>query len=279
MGKEWNGSVVIVTGAASGIGRASVHAFAAAGAKVIASDIAEGVEALADEIPGGMCVALRGDAGDEAHVIALVAEAERHGTLRGFFANAGITGGPATVSEADPALWMAVLRVNLVGPALAIKHAAPVMARHGAGAITCTASVAGLRAGAGPAAYSASKAGLINLVKVSALELAGSNVRVNAICPGLIETNMTQSISIRRARPGWARWSARPTRCAGRDSRRRSRDWRCSSPRPPPPSSTGRRSRSTAACRPATRPRRVPPPALRWRLPQALRARPVTELE
>lgn len=192
MGKEWNGSVVIVTGAASGIGRASVHAFAEAGAKVIASDIAEGVEALADETPGGMCVALRGDAGDEAHVIALVAEAEQHGTLRGFFANAGITGGPATVSEADPALWMAVLRVNLVGPALAIKHAAPVMARHGAGAITCTASVAGLRAGAGPAAYSASKAGLINLVKVSALELAGSNVRVNAICPGLIETNMTQ---------------------------------------------------------------------------------------
>lgn len=194
MGNEWNGSVVIVTGAASGIGRAGVHAFAAAGAKVIASDIAEGVEALADETPGGMCVALRGDAGDEAHVIALVAEAEQHGTLRGFFANAGITGGPATVSEADPALWMAVLRVNLVGPALAIKHAAPVMARHGAGAITCTASVAGLRAGAGPAAYSASKAGLINLVKVSALELAGSNVRVNAICPGLTETGMTQSV-------------------------------------------------------------------------------------
>lgn len=115
MGKEWNGSVVIVTGAASGIGRASVHAFAAAGAKVIASDIAEGVEALADETPGGMCVALRGDAGDEAHVIALVAEAERHGTLRGFFANAGID----TVTTP---MLLKVVGSKKIDPALLITH-------------------------------------------------------------------------------------------------------------------------------------------------------------
>jgi NAD(P)-dependent dehydrogenase (short-subunit alcohol dehydrogenase family) len=192
MQNEWTGSVVIITGAASGIGRASVTAFTQAGATVIASDIAEGAEAVAAEAPPGTCIALRGDAGDEAHVAALIAEASRHGTLRGFFANAGITGGPVPLSEADPAQWLEVLRVNLIGPALALKHAAPVIGANGGGAITCTASVAGLRGGAGPAAYSASKAGVVNLVKVAALEFAGTKVRINAICPGLIETNMTK---------------------------------------------------------------------------------------
>jgi NAD(P)-dependent dehydrogenase (short-subunit alcohol dehydrogenase family) len=192
MKDEWTGSVVIVTGAASGIGRASVAAFAQAGATVIASDVAEGVLTVAAKVADGACIPLRGDAGDEAHVAELIAEASRHGKLRGFFANAGITGGPMPVSEADPAQWLEVLRVNLVGPALAIKHAAPVMSGHGGGAMVCTASVAGLRAGAGPAAYSASKAGVVNLVQNAALELAGTNVRVNAICPGLIETNMTK---------------------------------------------------------------------------------------
>ncbi len=192
MQNEWAGSVVIVTGAASGIGRASVAAFAGAGATVIASDIAEGVEDVSRAVTGTTCIALRGDAGEEAHVAELVAEASRRGVLRGFFANAGITGGPMPVSEADPAQWLEVLRVNLIGPALAIKHAAPVMGAGGGGAIICTASVAGLRAGAGPAAYSASKAGVVNLVQNAALEFAGTNVRVNAICPGLIETNMTK---------------------------------------------------------------------------------------
>ena len=102
--------------------------------------------------------------------------------------------GLASIFEQTPEDWHEILRVNLIGPFLAIKHAAPLMKERGGGSIICTASVAGLRAGAGGPAYSASKAGVINLVQVAATQLAGSNVRVNAICPGLIETGMTQPI-------------------------------------------------------------------------------------
>ena len=90
--------------------------------------------------------------------------------------------------------WAEVLRVNLIGPFLAIKHAAPLLKERGGGSIICTASVAGLRSGAAGPAYSAAKAGVINLVQLSAQQLSGSNVRVNAICPGLIQTGMTRFV-------------------------------------------------------------------------------------
>ena len=135
------------------------------------------------------------DAGSERAVEALIAKiAADHGGLDIVFANAGISGGLAGIFEQSAEDWAEVLRVNLIGPFLAIKYAAPLMQQRGGGSIICTASVAGLRSGAGGAAYSASKAGLINLVKVAATQLAGSNVRVNAICPGLIETGMTRDI-------------------------------------------------------------------------------------
>ena len=115
------------------------------------------------------------------------------------FANAGISGGMANLFDTDVALITEVLRVNLIGPFLAIKHAAPRIVAHAAetgrgGAIVLTASVAGLRSGAGSPAYSASKAGVINLAAVSAQQLSGANVRVNAICPGLTETGMTKPV-------------------------------------------------------------------------------------
>jgi NAD(P)-dependent dehydrogenase (short-subunit alcohol dehydrogenase family) len=192
--------VAIVTGAASGIGRATARLFAAEGAHVIAADLNE--PEAADNI-----VALRCDAGSDEDVQHLIrSAAARFGGLDIFFANAGISGGLASIFEQSAGDWQEILRVNLIGPFLAVKHAAPLMKERGRGSIICTASVAGIRAGAGGPAYSASKAGVINLVQVAATQLAGANIRVNAICPGLIETGMTAPVY------EWARASGKEDR-------------------------------------------------------------------
>jgi NAD(P)-dependent dehydrogenase (short-subunit alcohol dehydrogenase family) len=176
------GKVAIVTGAASGIGKASVELFRSEGATVVGADLSDGAD-------------VRVDAGSEAEVHALVEKVARdHGGLDIVFANAGVSGGFASIAEQTAEDWAEILRVNLIGPFLAIKHAAPAMNLRGGGSIICTASVAGLRSGAGGAAYSASKAGVINLVQTAAQQLGGTGIRVNAICPGLIETGMTRPI-------------------------------------------------------------------------------------
>ncbi|HYD37743.1 MAG TPA: SDR family oxidoreductase [Allosphingosinicella sp.] len=185
--------IAIVTGAGSGIGRASAIRFAAEGAKVICADL-KGQDETAAAI-GGSALAALADAGSEDDVQDLVQTAlERFGGLDVFFANAGISGGLASIFEQGVEDWQEILRVNLISPSLAIRYAAPPMKENGGGSIICTASVAGLRAGAGGPAYSASKAGVINLVRVAATQLAGANIRVNAICPGLIETGMTRPV-------------------------------------------------------------------------------------
>lgn len=191
------GKSIIVTGAASGIGRAAALLFAREGGRVVAADIGEGVDKTAAAIvaAGGTARAIRMDAGSEADVARTVGLAvEAHGGLHVMFANAGISGGMANIFDTTPDLFAEVLRVNLIGPFLAVKHAAPEIARAGGGAIVLTASVAGIRSGAGSPAYSASKAGVINLAQVAAQQLSGANVRVNALCPGLTETGMTRPV-------------------------------------------------------------------------------------
>lgn len=192
------GRSTIVTGAASGIGRASAILFAKEGASVVCVDRAEAVADTVKEIEaaGGRAVAMTGDVSDETFVESFVARAvSDFGGLDACYANAGISNaGQAAFDELNADYWLTILKVNLIGPFLAIKHAARVMIPNGKGSIICTASVAGLRSGAGGAPYSASKAGVINLVQTTANEFYGTGVRVNAICPGLIETGMTRPI-------------------------------------------------------------------------------------
>jgi NAD(P)-dependent dehydrogenase (short-subunit alcohol dehydrogenase family) len=195
-----DGKVAIVTGAASGIGRASAILFAREAARLFAVDKnAEGLDETVRSITqgGGTAQSCTADASAENDVKAYVDRAlKTFGALDIVYANAGISGGliPPPLLEQTVENWLQVLRVNLIGPFLAIKHAAPHMVKKGRGSIVLTASVAGLRANAGGSPYSASKAGVVSLAQTAANSLLGSGVRVNAICPGLIETGMTREL-------------------------------------------------------------------------------------
>ena len=196
------GRTAIITGAGSGIGRATACRFAAEGARLLIVDReAPGLAATAALVAQATGtqpappLSVVADAGDEAAVEGFVAQAMAEwGAIDVLYANAGVSGGMVPFLEATAALWLDVLRTNLLGPFLAIRAVAPHMAARGRGSIICTASVAGLRANAAGAPYSASKAGVISLVQTAADALAGTGVRVNAICPGLIETGMTAPI-------------------------------------------------------------------------------------
>jgi len=203
-----DGKVAIVTGAASGIGRASAVLFAREGARlVIVDQNADGLGETLRTISqnGGKAEAVATDASAEDNVVGFVDRAiSTFGGLDVVYANAGVSGGRVSLFEQTVEHWLRVLQVNLLGPFLAVKHAAKYMVEKRAGSIILTASVAGLRANAGGAPYSASKAGVISLAQTAANALLGTGVRVNAICPGLIETAMTQPIFERAREHGTA---------------------------------------------------------------------------
>jgi NAD(P)-dependent dehydrogenase (short-subunit alcohol dehydrogenase family) len=191
------GKSIIITGAGSGIGRAAALLFRKEGAKLIAVDRTEGVKDTVDQVrkADGTAEAIVADAGSENDVVGFIDKAiATYGKLDAIWANAGVSGGLVPLAEQTVEHWQEILRINLIGPFLAIKHASPHMIKQGHGAILCTASVAGLKSGASGHPYASSKAGVISLVQTTAYSLTGTGVRINAVCPGLIETGMTKPV-------------------------------------------------------------------------------------
>jgi meso-butanediol dehydrogenase/(S,S)-butanediol dehydrogenase/diacetyl reductase len=201
-----DGKVAIITGAASGIGEAASFLFASEGAKVVMADVnVEGLKAVAERINQakgaargekvGSAVVREANVGDEAQVEALIDFTLNEYTKIDILCNnAGVAGDLAAIEDQDRETWHQVYDVNVMGAVYGTKHVAAHMKERGEGAIVNISSVAGIRSGAGGNAYSASKAALINFTQTSACELGAFNIRVNAICPGLIRTGMTELI-------------------------------------------------------------------------------------
>jgi NAD(P)-dependent dehydrogenase (short-subunit alcohol dehydrogenase family) len=196
MSGRLNGKSAIITGASSGIGRATALLFAREGARVVLADVnADKLASVHDDIAamGAGAVIRPTDVSSEAEVKALIDLAlESYADIDILVNNAGIGGLLDPLENQTSEEWHKVFDVNVMGPVYATKHIIAHMKSRRKGSIINIASVAGVRSGAGGNAYSACKAALINFTQTSACEVGAFNVRINAICPGLIETAMTQ---------------------------------------------------------------------------------------
>lgn len=191
MAGRLDGKVALVTGGCSGIGLGTVELFAAEGARVVAADVQDAKGAILEQRFGGAVRYIHCDVTSEADIAAALALAkEAFGGLDILFNNAGHGGTPTGVADMSAEGWDATFALLVRGPALGMKHAAPLMLERGGGSIINTASIAGLQAGFGPLAYSSAKAAVIHMSRCAAAELSPQKIRVNALCPGLIATSI-----------------------------------------------------------------------------------------
>ncbi len=195
---DFTGKIALVTGAGNGIGRASSVGFAKRGAKLVLVDRdADAGEATAGIIrqQGGEAIFVAADVTKSADVQGYVKAAlDKYGAIDCFHNNAGIEGKVAPTAEYDEAMFDAVMGVNVKGVFLGLRHVLPVMLAQKRGAVVNTASVAGLVGSPGMPAYVASKHAVLGLTKVAGGEVARAGVRVNAVCPGPIDTRMIHSL-------------------------------------------------------------------------------------